>query len=85
MTEKGGNHMAQGLVNMLDGIEHPNRAPTTFVELSKTHEVAHCRSETPCHSDSILLDVFVAIAVFNLSSWEQYFFEFIVSLFGKSS
>jgi len=30
----------KGLVNMVDGVEHSNRAPT-FVELSKTHEVAH--------------------------------------------
>ena len=53
--------MARGLVNMVDGVEHPNRAPTTFVELSKTHEVAHCRGETPRPSDSLLLDVFVQL------------------------
>jgi len=44
MIEIGGNQRARGLVNMMDGIEHPNRAltKTTFVELSKiTHEAAH--------------------------------------------
>ena len=61
MTEKCGKHMARGLANMVDGVEHPNQAPTTFVELSKRHEV------------------------FNLSSWEQYFFKFIVLLFDKNS
>ena len=37
MIEIGGNQRARGLVNMVNGVEHPNRAPTTFVELSKTH------------------------------------------------
>jgi len=44
---------------MVDGIEYPNRAPTTFVELSKTHEAAHCPDEIRCPSDSLFLDVFV--------------------------
>ena len=61
MTEKCGNHMARGLANMVDGVEHPNQAPTTFVELSKTHEVAHCRGETRRPSDSLHLDVFVQL------------------------
>jgi len=42
MIEIGGNQRARGL---MDGIEHPNRAPTTFIELSKTHEAAHCPDE----------------------------------------
>jgi len=42
MIEIDGNQRARGLVNMVDGVKHPNRAPTTFVELSKTHEAAHC-------------------------------------------
>ena len=61
MTEKCGNHTARGLANMVDRVEHPNQAPTTFVELSKTHEVAHCRGETPRPFDSLLLDVFVQL------------------------
>ena len=52
---------ARGLVNMVDGIEHPNRALTTFVELSKTHEVAHCPDETRRPSDSLFLNVFVQL------------------------
>jgi len=81
MIEIGGNQRARNLVNMMDGIEHPNRAPITFIELSKTHEAAHCPDETRRLSDSLFLDVFVQL----LSNWEQYFSEFIVSLFGKSS
>ena len=46
---------------MVDGVEHPNQAPTTFVELSKTYDVAHCRGETRRHSDSLHLDVFVQL------------------------
>ena len=46
---------------MVDGVEHPKQAPTTFVELSKTHEVAHCRGETRRPSDSLHLDVFVQL------------------------
>jgi len=46
MIEIGGNQRGRGLVNMVDGIERPNRAPTIFVELSKTHEAAHCPDET---------------------------------------
>jgi len=46
MIEIGGNQRARGLVNMVDGVERPNQAPTTFVELSKTHEAAHCPDET---------------------------------------
>ena len=61
MTEKCGNHMARGLANMVDGVEHPNHAPTTFVELSKTHEVAHCRGETRRPPDSLHLDVFIQL------------------------
>ena len=64
MTEKCGNHIARGLANLVDGEEHPNQAPTTFVELSKTHEVAHCRGETRRPSDSIHLDVFVQLLFF---------------------
>jgi len=45
---------------MVDGIEHPNRA-STFVELSKTHEAAHCPDETRRPSDSLFLDVFVQL------------------------
>ena len=45
----------------MDGVEHPNRAPTTFVELSKTHEAAHCPDETRRPSDSLFLDVFVQL------------------------
>jgi len=70
---------------MMDGIEHPNRAPTTFVELSKTHEAAHCPDETRCPLDSLFLDVFVQL-LFSISLiGKQYCSEFIVSLFGKSS
>jgi len=61
MIEIGGNQRARGLVNMVDGVEHPNRAPTTFVELSKTHEAAHCPDETRRPSDSLFLDVFVQL------------------------
>jgi len=46
---------------MVDGIEHPNRAPTIFVELSKTHEAAHCLDETRRPFDSLFLDVFVQL------------------------
>jgi len=42
-------------------VEHPNRAPIIFVELSKTHEAAHCPNETRCPSDSLFLDVFVQL------------------------
>ena len=38
MIEIGGNQRARSLMNIM--VEHPNRALTTFVELSKTHEVA---------------------------------------------
>jgi len=68
-------------VNMMDEVEHPNRTPTTFVELS---QAAHCSNKTRRPSDSIS-ERFCSIAVFNSSNWEQYFSEFIVSLFGKSS
>jgi len=88
MIEISGNQRVRGLVNMMDGIEHPNRVPMTFVELSKTYEVAHCPDETRRLSDSLFLDslfAFCSIAVFNSSNWEQYFSEFIISLFGKSS
>ena len=68
---------------MVDG-EHPNRAPTTFVELSKTHEAVRYPDETQRTFDSIS-GHFCSIAVFNSSNWEQYFSEFIVSLFDKSS
>jgi len=61
MIEIGGNQRARGLVNMVDGVEHPNRASTTFVELSKTHEAAHCPDETRRPSDSLFLDVFVQL------------------------
>ena len=84
MIEIDGNQRARGLVNMVDGVEHPNRAPTTFVELSKTHEAAHCPDETRRPSNSIS-GRFCSIAVFNSSNWKQYFSKFIVSLFGKSS
>jgi len=60
MIEIGGNQKARGLVNMVDGIEHPNGASTTFVELSKTYEAAHCLDQT-CPSDSLFLDVFVQL------------------------
>ena len=52
MIEIDGNQRARGLVNTMDGVEHPNRASTTFVELSKTHETAHCPNETRRPSDS---------------------------------
>ena len=52
MIEIGGNQRARGLMNM-DGIEYPNRAPTTFVESSKTYEAAHCPDETRRPSDSL--------------------------------
>ena len=84
MIEIGANQRARSLVNMVDGIEHLNRAPTTFVELSKTHEAAHCPDETRRPSDSLFLDVFCLIAVFNSSNWEQYFSEFIVSCLVKA-
>ena len=83
MIEIGGNQRARDLVNMVDGVEHPNRAPTTFVELSKTHEAAHCPDETRRPSDSLFLDVFIQLL--SSSNWEQYFSKFIVSLFDKSS
>ena len=46
MIEIGGNQRVRGLVNMMDGVEHLNRAPTTFVELSKSHKAAYCLDET---------------------------------------
>jgi len=61
MIEIGGNQRAQGLVNMMNRVEHPNRAPTTFVELSKTHEVTHCPDEIRRPSDSLFLVVFVQL------------------------
>ena len=73
---------ARDLVNMMDGIEHSNRAPTIFVELSKTLRpriVLMKHDALP-----IRYFCFCSIAVFNSSNWEQYFSEFIVSLFGKS-
>jgi len=30
MIKIDGNQRARGLVNIVDGVEHPNRAPTTF-------------------------------------------------------
>ena len=41
MIEIRESQRARDLVNMIDGVdevEHPNQTPTTFVELSKTHE-----------------------------------------------
>ena len=61
MIEIGGNQRTRSLMNMVDGVEHPNRAPTTFVELSKTYEAAHCPDETWRPSDSLFLDVFVQL------------------------
>jgi len=63
MIEIDGKQKARGLVNMVDGVDPPdsNRAPTTFVELSKTYEGAHCPDETRCPSDSLFLDVFVQL------------------------
>jgi len=56
---------------MVNGIEHPNRAPTTFVELSKTHcphiEAAHCPDETRPFRLAIS-ERFYSIAVFNSSN-----------------
>jgi len=56
-----GNQRVRGLVNMVDGVEHPNRAPITFIELLKTHEAAHCPDKTRRPSDSLFLDVFVQL------------------------
>jgi len=84
-NEIGVNQRARGLVNMVDGVEHPNRDPTTFVELSKIYEAAHCPDEIRRPSDLLFLCYFYSIAAFNSFNWEQYFSEFIVSLFGKSS
>jgi len=88
MIEISGNQRARGLVNMMAGVEHSNRAPTTFVELSKTHEAAHCPNETRRPSDSLFLNVFVqllsSIRLIGNNTGERYF-EFIISLFGKSS
>ena len=61
MIEIDGNQRARDLVNMMDRVEHLNRASTTFVELSKTHEAAHCPDETRRSSDSFFLDVFVQL------------------------
>jgi len=61
MIEIGRNQRARGLVNMVDRVEYPNRAPITFVELSKTHEAAHCPDEIRRPSDSLFLDVFVQL------------------------
>jgi len=69
MIEIGGNQRARGLVNMMDGVEHLNQAPTTFVELSKIHGAAHCSDETRRPSDSLFRH-FCSIAVFNSSNWE---------------
>jgi len=54
MIEINGNQRARGLVNMMDGVEHPNRAATTFVELSKA---AHYPDGTRRPSDSLFLDL----------------------------
>jgi len=85
MIEISGNQKARGLVNMVDEIEHLNRAPTTFVELSEAH--MRPRIILMKHDDFrfAISGRFCSIAVFNSSNWEQYFSEFIVSLFGKSS
>jgi len=61
MIEIGGNQRARGLVNMVDEIEHLNRAPTTFAELSKTHEAVHYPDETRRPSDSLFLNIFVQL------------------------
>jgi len=60
-NEIGVNQRARGLVNMVDGVEHPNRDPTTFVELSKIYEAAHCPDEIRRPSDSLFLDIFVQL------------------------
>ena len=61
MIEIGGNQRARGLVNMVDGVEHLNRTPTIFVELSKTQEAAHCPDETQRPFDSLFLNIFVQL------------------------
>jgi len=77
MIEIGGNQRARGLVNMVDGVEHSNN----FCRVIK--DTAHCPHET--RHPSAISGRFCSIAVFNSSNWKQYFSEFIVSLFGKSS
>ena len=79
MIEINGNQRARGLVNMMAGVEHSNRAPTTFVELSKTHEHIVLKHD----ADSLFLDVFVQLLpsiclIGNNTSLN-------LSLFGKSS
>ena len=73
------NQRTRGLVNMVDGVEHQ---PSSFVELSKTHEAAHCSDETRRPFDSLFLDVFVqllsSILIGNNTSLNLF------SLFGKS-
>lgn len=61
MIEIGGNQRVQGLLNMVDGIEHPSHALTSFVLLSKMHEPAHRPDETQCPSDSLFLAVFTQL------------------------
>jgi len=57
MIEISGNQKARDLVNVVDGVEHPNQALTIFVKLSKTHETTHCPDETRRPSDSLFQDV----------------------------
>jgi len=61
MIETSENQRARSLVNMVEGIEHPNRAPHNFFELSKIYEAAHCPDETQCPFDSLFLNVFVQL------------------------
>jgi len=61
MIEIDGNQRARGLINLVDGDRTFQPAPTTFIELSKTHEATHCPDETRRLSDSLFLDVFVQL------------------------
>jgi len=84
MIEIGGNQRARGEYG---GWSRTSQSScNNFCQVIKTHEAAHCPDETRRFSDSLFLDfAFCSIAVFNSSNWEQYFSEFIVSLFSKSS
>ena len=76
MIDIGGNQRARGLVNMVDGVEHANGAPTTFVELSNTWDRALSWWNTMSFRFTIS-GRFCSIAVFsNSSNWKQYFSEF---------
>jgi len=73
------------LVNMVDGIEHPQPSSNNFCRVIKNTWGRALSSWNTTPFRFAISGRFCSIAIFNSSNWEQYFSEFIVSLFGKSS